>query len=75
MDNVPRMAGVRTLIAVVDDDPAIVTAIARLLRLSDFEVVTFTSPQRSLLSDGAIDRTLAPLVKRRVLLELPEGYL
>jgi FixJ family two-component response regulator len=37
------MATVRTLIAVVDDEPAIVTAVARLLRAAQFDVATFTS--------------------------------
>ena len=37
------MTAVRTLIAVVDDEPAIVTALARLLRFANFDVETFTS--------------------------------
>ena len=41
--NVPDMTAVRTLIAVVDDEPAIVRALARLLRFANFDVATFTS--------------------------------
>lgn len=37
------MSAVRTLIAVVDDEPAIVRALARLLRFANFDVATFTS--------------------------------
>jgi FixJ family two-component response regulator len=37
------MTAVRTLIAVVDDEPAIVRALARLLRFANFDVATFTS--------------------------------
>src|SRR4051812_26325602 len=41
--NVLRMTAVRTLIAVVDDEPAIVRALSRLLRFANFDVATFTS--------------------------------
>ncbi len=37
------MTAVRTLIAVVDDEPAIVRALSRLLRFANFDVATFTS--------------------------------
>jgi hypothetical protein len=37
--------------------------------------VTLTLPQRIRISAGQMDRTLAALMKRRVLLELPEHYL
>ena len=44
------MTAVRTLIAVVDDEPAIVKAIARLLRSAQFDVATFTSGAEFLAS-------------------------